>query len=185
LKKSKWCKNRIIGQAGILDSMRLSSFIAMETEYSINDIQAMVMGGHGDTMVPLTRFTTISGITIDSLIDGETIRKIIKRTRDGGAEILGLKKKSSAYNSPGAAITTMVEAIVYNKKRLLPCITLLEGEYGCEDIAIGVPIILGGSGVEKIIQIELNGSERELFNNSAKTINTNIKAIKNYIQKIK
>lgn len=185
LKKSKWDKNRIIGQAGILDSMRLASFIAMETEYSIDDIQAMVMGGHGDTMVPLTRYTTISGISIDSLIDGEAIRRIMQRTRDGGAEILGLKRNSSAYNSPGAAITTMVEAIVYDKKRLLPCITLLEGEYGFDDIAIGVPIILGADGVIEIVQIDLNGAEKELFNNSAQTIKLNINGISNYIDEIK
>ena len=169
-KKANWPRNRIMGQAGILDSMRLSSFIAMETDYSINDIQAMVLGGHGDTMVPLPRFTTVSGISIEHLLNKTTIEKLIQRTRDGGAEILNLKQKSSAYDAPGAAVTIMVEAIVHNKHRLLPCITMLEGEYGQSDIAIGVPVVLGENGVEKIVELDFTVDEQKAFDASAQVI---------------
>lgn len=169
-KKANWPRNRIMGQAGILDSMRMSSFIAMETDYSINDIQAMVLGGHGDTMVPLPRFTTVSGISIEHLLDQKTISNIIQRTRDGGAEILNLKQKSSAYDAPGAAVTIMVESIVHNKRRLLPCITMLEGEYGQNDVAIGVPVVLGENGVEKIVELDFNTDEQQAFNTSAEVI---------------
>ena len=176
-KKANWPRNRIMGQAGILDSMRLSSFIAIETDYSINDIQAMVLGGHGDTMVPLTRFTTISGISIEHLLDQKTIDQLIQRTRDGGAEILNLKQKSSAYDAPGAAVTIMVEAIVHNKNRLLPCITMLKGEYGHTDLAIGVPVILGGNGVEKIIELKFTEQEQQAFDTSAQVIKSLISEI--------
>ena len=176
-KKANWPRNRIMGQAGILDSMRLSSFIAIETDYSINDIQAMVLGGHGDTMVPLTRFTTISGISIEHLLDQKTIDQLIQRTRDGGAEILNLKQKSSAYDAPGAAVTIMVEAMVHNKNRLLPCITMLKGEYGHTDLAIGVPVILGGNGVEKIIELEFTEQEQQAFDTSAHAIKELIREI--------
>jgi malate dehydrogenase len=177
IRKANWPRNRIMGQAGILDSMRLSSFIAMETDYSINDIQAMVLGGHGDTMVPLPRFTTVSGISIEHLLDQNTIDNLIQRTRDGGAEILNLKQKSSAYDAPGAAVTIMVEAIVYNKHRLLPCITMLEGEYGQSDVAIGVPVVLGENGVEKIVELNLNVDEQKAFDTSAQVIKSLINEI--------
>jgi len=176
-KKANWPRNRIMGQAGILDSMRLSSFIAMETDYSINDIQAMVLGGHGDTMVPLPRFTTVSGISIEHLLDQNTIDNLIQRTRDGGAEILNLKQKSSANNAPGAAVTIMVEAIVHNKHRLLPCITMLEGEYGQSDIAIGVPVMLGENGVEKIIELNFTDEEQQAFDTSVQVIKSLINEI--------
>ena len=176
-KKANWPRNRIMGQAGILDSMRLSSFIAMETDYSINDIQAMVLGGHGDTMVPLPRFTTVSGISIEHLLDQNTIDNLIQRTRDGGAEILNLKQKSSAYDAPGAAVTIMVEAIVHNKHRLLPCITMLEGEYGQNDIAIGVPVVLGENGVEKIVELDFTVDEKKAFDASAQDIKSLINEI--------
>ncbi|HIM58296.1 MAG TPA: malate dehydrogenase [Gammaproteobacteria bacterium] len=175
--KTGWPRHRIIGQAGILDSMRMSSFIAMETNYSVNDIQAMVLGGHGDTMVPLPRFTTISGISIEHLLDQKTIDVIIQRTRGGGAEILNLKQKSSAYDAPGAAVTIMVEAMVHNKRRLLPCISMLEGEYGQNDIAIGVPIVLGKNGIEKIIELDFSTDEQAAFNASAQAIKALIKEI--------
>ena len=176
-KKANWPRNRIMGQAGILDSMRLSSFVAMETDYSINDIQAMVLGGHGDTMVPLPRFTTVSGISIEHLLDQNTIDNLIQRTRDGGAEILNLKQKSSANNAPGAAVTIMVEAIVHNKHRLLPCITMLEGEYGQSDIAISVPVMLGENGVEKIIELNFTDEEQQAFDTSAQVIKSLINEI--------
>ena len=177
-KKTNWPRNRIMGQAGILDSMRMSSFIAMETDYSINDIQAMVLGGHGDTMVPLPRFTTVSGISIEHLLDKKTIDNLIQRTRDGGAEILNLKQKSSAYDAPGAAVSTMVEAIVHNKNRLLPCITMLEGEYGQNDIAIGVPVVLGANGVKNIVELDFTNDEQNAFNTSAKVIKSLINEAK-------
>lgn len=177
-KKSNWPRNRIIGQAGVLDSMRMSSFIAMETNYSINDIQAMVLGGHGDTMVPLPRFTTVSGISIEHLLDQKTIDHIVQRTRDGGAEILNLKQKSSAYDAPGAAVAMMVESIVQNKHRLLPCISMLDGEYGQDNIAIGVPVVLGKHGIEKIVELDFTATEQESFNTSVKTIKNLIQAIK-------
>jgi len=176
-KKANWARNRIVGQAGILDSMRMSSFIAMETNYSINDIQAMVLGGHGDTMVPLPRFTTVSGISIKHLLSQTTIDNIIQRTRNGGAEILNLKQKSSAYDAPGAAVAIMVEAIVHNKHRLLPCISMLDGEYGQTDIAIGVPVVLGENGVEKIIELDFNADEKKSFDASAKVIKALIREI--------
>lgn len=178
-KKTNWPRNRIIGQAGILDSMRMSSFIAMETNYSINDIQAMVLGGHGNTMVPLPRFTTVSGISIEHLLDQVTINNIIQRTRDGGAEILNLKQKSSAYDAPGAAVATMVESIVQNKHRLLPCVSMLEGEYGQNDVAIGVPVVLGENGIEKIVELDFTIDEQDAFNTSVKAIKDLIKEIKN------
>ena len=176
--KANWPRNRIMGQAGILDSMRMSSFIAMETDYSINDIQAMVLGGHGDTMVPLPRFTTVSGISIEYLLDKKTIDNLIQRTRDGGAEILNLKQKSSAYDAPGAAVSTMIEAIVHNKNRLLPCITMLEGEYGQSDIAIGVPVVLGANGVKNIVELDFTNDEQNAFNTSAKVIKSLINEAK-------
>ena len=176
-RKANWPRNRIMGQAGILDSMRLSSFIAMETGYSINDIQAMVLGGHGDTMVPLPRFTTVSGISIEHLLDQNTIDNLIQHTRDGGAEILNLKQKSSAYDAPGAAVTIMVEAMVHNKHRLLPCITMLEGEYGQSDVAIGVPVVLGENGVEKIVELNFTVDEQKAFDTSAQVIKSLINEI--------
>ncbi len=169
-KKANWPNNRIIGQAGILDSMRMSAFIAEKSNYSINDISSMVLGGHGDLMVPMTRFTTIAGISIDNLLGKSDVREIIERTRNGGAEILGLKKSSSAYNAPSSAVEMMAEAIVHNKKRILPCIAMLDGEYGQADIAIGVPVVLGADGVEEIIELELNLGEKEAFDKSAKSI---------------
>ena len=178
IRKANWPRNRIIGQAGVLDSMRMSSFIALETNYSINDVQSMVLGGHGNTMVPLPRFTTISGISIEYLLDKATIDGLIQRTRDGGAEVLNLKQNSSAYDAPGAAVVVMVEAIAHNKRRLLPCITLLDGEYGQTDLAIGVPIILGENGVEQIVELDFTQAEQSAFDASASVIKGLIKEIK-------
>ena len=165
-KKTNWERGRIIGQAGVLDSLRMSSFIAMETGLSINDIKTLVLGGHGDTMVPLTRYTSIGGVPITQLLSADVIEGIIQRTRDGGAEIINLKKNSSAYDAPAAAVTVMIESIVHNKKRLVPCISLLEGEYGQNGLAIGVPVVLGENGIERIIELEFNDEESTLFNQS-------------------
>ena len=166
-KKTNWNRSRIIGQAGVLDSMRMSTFISMETGLSIDDVQAMVLGGHGDTMVPLPRFTSVGGISIDQLLDQNTLQSIIQRTRDGGAEIINLKQNSSAYDAPGAAVVAMVESMVHDKKRLLPCISLLEGEYGHSDLAIGVPVVLGKNGIESIVELDLTADEQALFDQSA------------------
>ncbi len=166
-KKTKWDRSRIIGQAGVLDSLRMSSFIAMETGFSINDVRTLVLGGHGDTMVPLTRYTSVGGVPITQLLSADAIEGIIQRTRDGGAEIINLKKNSSAYDAPAAAVTVMIESIVQNKKRLLPCISMLDGEYGQTGFAIGVPVILGENGIERIIELEFNEEESALFNQSA------------------
>ena len=130
----------------------------------------MVLGGHGDTMVPLPRLTTVSGVSIEQLLDKESIENIIKRTRDGGAEILNLKQKSSAYDAPGAAVTTMVEAIVHNKNRLLPCISLLQGEYGKNDLAIGVPVVLNENGMDRIVELDLTKEEQQAFDQSAQVV---------------
>ena len=177
-KKTKWPRNRIIGQAGILDSARMASFIADSTNFSIDDIQALVLGGHGDTMVPLPRLTTVSGVSIEHLLDKQSIENIIKRTRNGGAEILNLKRTSSAYNAPGAAVIVMVDAIVYDKSRLLPCIGLLQGEYGESDLAIGVPVVLNKNGIERIIELELTSQEQKLFASSVKITRNLINSIK-------
>ncbi len=156
---TKLPRHKVLGQAGVLDAARMASFVAMESGFSVQDIDTMVLGGHGDAMVPMTRFTCINGIPIKHFLDAQTIEKIVKRTRQGGAEILALKQTSSAYNAPGAAIVDMVEAIHYDRKRLLPCVALLDGEYGESDIAVGVPVVLGSQGVEKVVELELNSDE--------------------------
>lgn len=173
-KRTGWPRNRVLGMAGVLDSSRMASFVAMETGYSITDITAMVMGGHGDTMVPMTRYTCINGIPVSNFLDQETIDKIVKRTREGGAEILALKKNSSAYDAPAASVATMVDAIVKNRKRILPCVALLEGEYGQNDICMGVPVVLGKDGMEKIIELELNEEESGNFANSVKAVRADL-----------
>lgn len=161
-------KNRVIGQAGILDSARFAAFIAMELDVSVEDISAMVLGGHGDEMVPLPRFTTVSGIPITELLPAETIDRLIQRTRKGGSEIVGLLKTGSAFYAPATAVTRMVEAILKDKKRILPCSAHLKGEYGIEDIYIGVPVKLGADGIEKIIELKLTQSELTALQDSAR-----------------
>lgn len=169
-KETGWTRNRVFGMAGVLDSSRMASFVAMETGFSVKDISAMVMGGHGDTMVPMTRFTTIHGIPIEHFLDQEQIDRIVKRTREGGAEILALKKNSSAYDAPAASITAMVSAIVHDQKRILPCVTVLDGEYGEKDICMGVPCVMGADGLERVIELPLNGEETTQFKHSVKAI---------------
>lgn len=161
-------KNRVIGQAGVLDSARFAAFIAMELDVSVEDISAMVLGGHGDEMVPLPRFTTVSGIPITELLPAETIDRLIQRTRKGGSEIVGLLKTGSAFYAPATAVTRMVEAILKDKKRILPCSAHLKGEYGIEDIYIGVPVKLGADGIEKIIELKLTQSELTALQDSAR-----------------
>lgn len=177
-KKTGWPRNRIFGQAGVLDSSRMASFIALETGYSVFDINALVLGGHGDNMVPMLRYTTISGIPISNFITKDRLDAIVERTRNGGAEILALRQNSSAYNAPAAAVTEMVDAIVHDRKRILPTVTLLEGEYGQNDIAIGVPAVLGRNGMEKIIPIDMNQDETAMFNHSVALVQKDIELLK-------
>ncbi len=159
--------HRVIGQAGILDSARMTHFIAQEIGCSNEDVQAMVLGGHGDTMVPLPRYTTVGGIPITQLLDQDTIEAISERTANGGGEIVKLLEKGSAFYAPGSAAAIMAESVVKDRKRLLPCSAHLSGQYDLDDIYIGVPVILGKNGIEKIIELELEDSELESLQGSA------------------
>ncbi|VAW61370.1 Malate dehydrogenase [hydrothermal vent metagenome] len=168
--KTGWDRSRIFGQAGVLDSTRMASFIAMETGYSALDIDAMVLGGHGDSMVPMMRYTTISGIPVSQFMDQKTIDEIVTRTRNGGAEILALRQNSSAFDAPAAAVAAMVDAIVNDRKRILPTVAILQNEYGCDELAIGVPCVLGKNGMEKVINLDMNKSEQDNFNQSVEAV---------------
>jgi malate dehydrogenase len=170
-------KNRVVGQAGVLDSTRFRTFIAQELQVSVEDTQAFVLGGHGDTMVPLPRYSTVAGIPITHLLPKETIDRLVQRTRDGGGEIVNLLKSGSAFYAPGASVVQMVEAIVKDKKRVLPCTAYLEGEYGLHNIYFGVPVKLGSDGVEQIIEIELMAEERAALQASAKEVEDTIKQL--------
>ncbi len=158
--------NRVVGQAGILDSARMTHFIAQEVGCSNEDVQAMVLGGHGDTMVPLPRYTTVAGIPITQILDKETISAISARTAGGGGEIVKLLGTGSAFYAPGAAAAVMAEAILTDRKRMLPCSAHLTGQYGMDDIYIGVPVVLGADGVEQIIELELTDAEMESLQGS-------------------
>ncbi|UCD56328.1 MAG: malate dehydrogenase, partial [Candidatus Hydrogenedentota bacterium] len=168
---------RVFGMAGVLDSARLRSFVAMELEVSVRDVQALVMGGHGDSMVPLPRYTTVAGIPVTQLMDEATISKIVERTRKAGGEIVGFLKTGSAYYSPGASLAEMVEAVVRNKRRLLPCAAILDGEYGLTDVCAGVPALLGQEGIEKIIEVSLEPSELEGLRKSAEDVKKDIERL--------
>ena len=170
-------KERVFGMAGVLDSARLRSFVAMEMGVSVRETQALVMGGHGDSMLPLPRYTTVAGIPITQLMDEATISKLVERTRKAGGEIVGLLKTGSAYYSPGASLAEMVEAVAKNKKRLLPCAAILDGEYGLSDVCVGVPALLGREGIEKIIEISLEPSELEALKESAKAVKEDIERL--------
>ncbi|MCA8915259.1 MAG: malate dehydrogenase [Planctomycetes bacterium] len=159
-------KNRVMGMAGVLDSARMASFVAMELDCSVQDISPMVLGGHGDTMVPLPRYTTVSGIPITDLIPADRIEAINDRTRKGGAEIVALLKTGSAYYAPGASVAQMVESIVKDQRRILPTCALLEGEYGLKDTWQGVPALLGKNGIEKIFELKLTADEKKLLETS-------------------
>ena len=159
-------KHRVMGMAGILDSARFRAFIAMELGVSGADVQAMVLGGHGDSMVPLPRFTTVGGITVTELIPADRLAQIVQRTRDGGAEIVKLLKTGSAYYAPAMSAVEMVEALLTDQKRLVPCSVLLQGEYGLKDLFIGVPVMLGGKGVEKIVELQLSADETAALHKS-------------------
>lgn len=164
-KLTNFPRERIMGMAGILDTARFRSFIALEADVSVESIQAMVLGGHGDTMVPLTRYTTIAGVPIAHYIPQDRIDAIVQRTRMGGGEIVKLLG-TSAYYAPAAAVVEMVESILLDKKKILPCAALLEGEYGVKGIFMGVPIKLGANGIEQIIELDLNDEERAMLDKS-------------------
>lgn len=177
-KKTGWPRSRIFGQAGVLDSSRMAAFIAMETGYSTLDINTMVLGGHGDTMVPMHRYTTIAGIPISNFLSKEKLDEIVERTRHGGAEILALRQNSSAYDAPAASVAEMVDAIANDRKRIVPTVSVLEGEYGHDDIAIGVPAVLGKNGMEDIISLEMNEAETTMFQDSAAIVQQQIELLK-------
>jgi malate dehydrogenase len=168
-KKTGFPKNRVFGQAGVLDSIRFRTFVAMELNVAVTETQAMVLGGHGDTMVPLPRYTTVAGIPISELIPADRIEAISARTRDGGGEIVKLLKAGSAYYAPAAATVDMVKAVFSDQKKVLPASAYLEGEYGLNDLYIGVPVILGGKGVEKVIELKLTADEEAMLHKSAAT----------------
>ncbi len=169
--------NRVFGQAGILDTARYRTFLSMETGISVRDIQAMVLGGHGDDMVPLIRYTTISGIPVTQMVSRERLEEIVQRTRQGGGEIVKLLGTGSAYYAPSAAVVEMVEAVIHDAKRLLPCSAWLTGQFGINDTYAGVPVILGKNGVEKIVEIELTEEERAALHASANHVKQNIAAL--------
>ncbi|NOY62064.1 MAG: malate dehydrogenase [Gammaproteobacteria bacterium] len=170
-----WPRERILGLSGVLDSARMASFIAQETGFSVHDINTLVIGGHGDAMVPLIRYACINGIPIDQFLDENTIAKLVEHTRKGGAEILALKKTSSAYDSPAASIAIMVDSIARNRQRILPCVAILEGEYGENDIAMGVPVVLAKNGVSRVIELPLRQEELQALAVSAEAVRKNIK----------
>ena len=163
-------KHRVMGMAGILDTARFRTFIASELDVSVKDVVAFVLGGHGDTMVPLVRYTSVAGIPLTDLMDGATIERIVKRTRDGGAEIVRYLKTGSAYYAPSAAAVEMVEAILLDRKRVLPCSVLLEGEYGIKGLFVGVPVKLGAGGIQKIFEIKLTAEEQAALEKSAGSV---------------
>lgn len=165
-KTSKFPRNHIMGMAGVLDSSRFRSFISMELNVSVEDIQTLVLGGHGDSMVPLPRHSSVSGIPLTELLPKNKIKKLVERTRNAGAEIISLEKDSSAYYSPASSITQMVESILKDKKRIFPASAYLQGEYGVKGIFMGVPVVLGKKGIEKIIEIKLNSEEKSAFKKS-------------------
>lgn len=169
-KLSKFPRERVIGMAGVLDSARFRTFIADELNVSVENVTAFVLGGHGDTMVPLARYSTVAGIPITELIAPDRLGQLVQRTRDGGAEIVKYLKTGSAYYAPSAATTEMVEAILKDKKKILPCAAYLQGEYGINGLYVGVPVKLGARGIEQIIQIKLTAEEQAALNKSADAV---------------
>jgi malate dehydrogenase len=176
-KMSGFPRERLIGQAGVLDSARMRAFMALELNVSVENTHAFVLGGHGDEMVPLPRYSTVAGIPITELLPPERVEAIVERTRKGGGEIVSLLKKGSAFFAPSAATMQMVEAILMDRKQILPCSVYLQGEYGLDDICFGVPVKLGRAGVEQILQIELRADEREALERSAALIRSSMAAL--------
>ncbi|MFN3534048.1 MAG: malate dehydrogenase [Desulfatiglandales bacterium] len=177
LEEGRFKKNKVIGMAGVLDSARFRTFIAMDLNVSVESVQAMVLGGHGDTMVPLPRFSTVSGIPVTELISEDRLNSLIERTRNGGAEIVNLLKTGSAFYAPASAAVEMVESILLDKKKVLPCSVYLEGEYGIEGLFIGVPVKLGKEGVEEIWEVKLTQLELEALKRSAEAVKGLVEAM--------
>ncbi|MBI5653238.1 MAG: malate dehydrogenase [Chloroflexi bacterium] len=167
---TKFPKHRVIGQAGVLDSARFRTFVALELGVSVQNVDAYVLGAHGDQMVPLPRYTTVAGVPLTELLPKEKIDALVKRTRDGGAEIVNLLKTGSAFYAPSAAAVEMVDAILLDKKKILPCIAYLEGEYGINGVYAGVPVRLGTSGIEQIVKLDLNADELALLQKSGDAV---------------
>ncbi len=174
----KFPRERVMGMAGVLDTARYKTFVAMELGVSVEDVHGMVLGGHGDTMVPLPRHTSIGGIPLVELLPKERIDAIVKRTATGGAEIVSLLKTGSAYYAPAASVVAMTESILKDKKRVLPCAVQLQGEYGYRDLFIGVPCVLGARGVEKVVEMKLDDHEKGLLDNSARAVQELVAALK-------
>ena len=170
-------KNRVVGMAGVLDSTRFRSFVAWELGVSVEDVTALVLGGHGDTMVPLVRYCTIAGIPVDRLLSAEKIDAIVARTKAAGGEVVALLKTGSAFVSPAVSVIAMAESILKDKKRGLACACLCEGEYGVDGLYVGVPCVLGAGGVERIIEVELNAEEQKLFDASVEHVRTLVEQI--------
>jgi len=177
-KRSGFPPERVIGMAGVLDSARFRTFIARELQVSVENVTAFVLGGHGDTMVPLPRYSTVAGIPITDLLPADRIEALVTRTANGGAEIVGLLKSGSAYYAPGAATVEMIEAILRDKKKILPCAAYLNGPYGVEGLYVGVPVKLGRAGVEKIIEIKLTPEENAAFQKSAGAVRELVEKLK-------
>ena len=176
-KVSGFSRERVVGMAGILDTARFRAFISEACNVSVEDIQTLVLGGHGDDMVPLVSYTTISGIPLRQFLSQEKIAQLVDRTRKGGIEIVNYLKTGSAYYAPAAAAVQMTEAILKDKKRVLPCAAFLQGEYGLSDVYVGVPVLLGGGGVEKVIEVELTPEERKALHESAEHVRASIQKI--------
>jgi malate dehydrogenase len=170
MKASGFPRERVIGMAGVLDSARFRCFIAAELDVSVLDVRAFVLGGHGDTMVPLPRYSTVGGVPITELMTEERIAAIVDRTRNGGAEVVALLKTGSAYYAPAAAVVEMAESILLDRRRILPCAAYLQGEYGIDGLFVGVPVVLGDGGMEKIIEIALTDDEKAALDHSAAAV---------------
>lgn len=175
--ESGFPKNRVIGQSGVLDTARFNTFIAEELNVSVEDVRGFVLGGHGDDMVPMLRYSSVGGIPVEKLIAPDRLEAIVERTRKGGGEIVSLLGTGSAYYAPAAAITQMVEAVLKDKKRVLPAIAYLEGEYGYSDMYLGVPCMLGGAGLEKVFELDLNEEEKKQLDQSAESVKNVMKAL--------
>jgi malate dehydrogenase len=168
--RSEFPRQRVVGMAGILDSARFRTFLAWELGVSARDVTGFVLGGHGDTMVPIVSYTNVAGVPVSQKIDGGRLEEIVQRTRDGGAEVVKLLKSGSAFYAPAAAVAEMIDSIVYDQKRVLPCAALCQGEYGIDGLFVGVPVKLGKDGVEEIIEIELSEQERADLHSSADAV---------------
>jgi len=177
LKKSGFPRQRVVGQAGILDTARFRTFLAQELGVSVRDVQAYVLGGHGDDMVPVLSYTTVGGVPVSKLIAKDRLDQIVERTRKGGQEIVDLLKTGSAFYAPSAGVAEMVDAILLDRKRILPCSAYLQGEYGIDDLFVGVPVVLGAGGVERVVEIELTSDEKAALGKTAASVRGLVRAM--------